>query len=372
MNFELSDDQAMLADSVDRFGREVWPATDRPRMLAAAGAGEPDRWHAMAELGWLALPFSEGQGGLGGVASDVMVVAEGLGRHLLPDPFVTCGVLIAPLLGEANGALLVSVLTGSTRVALALGDGDARFDHLTISTQATRTPDGYRLSGAKQFVSDGADANWFIIPARTAGAATDIDGISLFLVAREAVGLAVDRFRALDHHRHARLYMNDVVVMAEALIGDENAGGPALDDAVRRATLALCAEAVGAMDALNDMTLEYLKTRKQFGVAIGSFQALQHRMVDMAIAAEEARSITYRATLEFEAGADDGGRMIAAAKTRVGQSGLFVGRQAVQLHGGIGTSDELVISHYLKRLMMIDMTFGHADYHRARFAALAA
>ena len=362
MNFELSDDQAMLADSVDRFGRDTWPVADRPRLLAEHGRGETGRWRAMADLGWLALPFAESQGGIGGAPSDLMVVAEGLGRHLVPDPFVGCGVLVSSLLGETQSALVEAVIAGTARVALALGDGDARFDHLAVATTATRVGDGYRLTGDKQFVLDGGDAQLFLIPALLDGAT------GLFLVASDAAGLEIDRFRALDHHRHARLRLrgavSDVLLSADA--------EKPLNHAVQRATLALCAEAVGAMDALNAMTLDYLKTRKQFGAAIGSFQALQHRMVDMAIAAEEARSITYRATLEMEAGVEDGGRMVAAAKTRVGQTGLFVGRQAVQLHGGIGTSDELVISHYLKRLMMIDMTFGHADHHRARFAALAA
>jgi alkylation response protein AidB-like acyl-CoA dehydrogenase len=366
MNFELSHDQTMLADSVDRFGRESWPLADRPRQLAEHGQGQTDRWRMMADLGWLALPFAESQGGVSGAPSDLMVVAEGLGRHLVPDPFVGCGVLIASLLGAERPELVESAIAGKTRVAVALGDGDARFDHLAIATTATPAGGGHALSGDKQFVLDGADADWFVVPARI----SDTAGFQLFLIPCDAPGLEVDRFRALDHHRHARLRLRDAVAATDAMIALDDTA-QALDRAVQRATLALCAEAVGAMDALNDMTLEYLKTRKQFGAAIGNFQALQHRMVDMAIAAEEARSITYRATLEMEAGIDDGGRMVAAAKTRVGQTGLFVGRQAVQLHGGIGTSDELVISHYLKRLMMIDMTFGHADHHRARFAALA-
>lgn len=365
MNFELSDDQTMLADSVDRFGRESWPAADRPRLLSGYGRGDLDNWRTMADLGWLALPFSEAQGGLGGRCSDLMVLAEGLGRHLIPEPFVTRAVLVAPLLGSTLGEMVDAVVSGTSKVALALGDGDSRFDHLAVATSATPCADGYRLNGSKQFVPDGADADWFIIPARAA----DTAEINLFLLPRDAPGLARDRFRALDHHRHARLRLTDAVAEPGVLIAGGRNAGPVLHEAVMRATLGLCAEAVGAMDALNAITLEYLKTRQQFGAPIGSFQALQHRMVDMSIAAEEARSITYRATLEMDAGVQDNGRMVAAAKTRVGQTGLFVGRQAVQLHGGVGTSEELVVSHYLKRLMMIDMTFGHADYHRARFAA---
>jgi alkylation response protein AidB-like acyl-CoA dehydrogenase len=371
MDFELSSDQSMLADSVDRFGREVWPAADRPRLLAAYGRGEVSNWRQMADLGWLALPLSEAQGGLGGRPSDLMVVAEGLGRHLVPEPFISSCVLAASLLEPSRTELLDAVVSGDTKLALAVGDGDSRFNHLSVATTATSQGGGYVLSGVKQFVADGADADHFVVPARTSGAVDALDGISLFLVPRGAPGLGVDRFRATDHHRHARLRLDNVSVGSDALIGEEGGSGMALGQAVKRAIIAHCAEAVGAMDALRDITLEYLKTRRQFGAAIGSFQALQHKMVDIAIACEEARSITFRATLELEAGVLDKGRMASAAKARVGQTGLFVGRQAVQLHGGVGTSDELVVSHYLKRLMMIDMAYGHADHHRARFAAAA-
>lgn len=369
MDFELSADQKMLAESVDRFGRDAWPSADRPRLLASYGRGEVSHWRNIAALGWPALPLSEAQGGFGGSSSDVMVVAEGLGRHLVPEPFVSTAVLAAPLLDPSRVDLLAAIVEGKTRIALAVGDGDERFDHMAIATVASRQSDGYRLSGTKQFVADGADADWLIVPTRIEGAA---DGISLFLVPRDTPGLTVERFRAADHHRHGRLRLDGVTVSADALIGEEGASGEALDHAIARAILAHCAEAVGAMDALQEITLEYLKTRKQFGAAIGSFQALQHRMVDIAIACEEARSITYRATLEFQARDAESARFISAAKARVGQCGLFVGRQSVQLHGGVGTTDELVVSHYLKRLMMIDLAYGNADYHRARFAALAA
>jgi alkylation response protein AidB-like acyl-CoA dehydrogenase len=371
MDFELNSDQQMLADSVDRFGREAWPAAERPRLLQAFSRGEVGNWRQMAELGWLALPLSEEQGGLGGSPSDLMVVAEGLGRHLVPEAFISCCVLAASVLDASRNDLLASVASGDTRLALAVGDGDSRFSHLVVATTATRTNGGYVLSGEKRYVADGADADWFVVPARTSGAVGDLQGISLFLVPKDAPGLQVDRFRAADHHRHARLRLDRVSLGADALIGEEGAGGMPLGQAIKRAVIAHCAEAVGAMDALRELTLEYLKTRRQFGAAIGSFQVLQHRMVDIAIACEEARAITYRATLEQEAGVLDKGRMASAAKARVGQTGLFVGRQSVQLHGGVGTSDELVVSHYLKRLMMIDMSYGNADHHRSRFAAAA-
>lgn len=371
MDFERTSDQMMLADSVDRFGREQWPIADRPRLLAAAGRETSyGRWRAMAELGWLALPLSEAQGGLGGTASDIMTVAEGLGRHLVPDPFVSVCVGAAPLIEPGRSDLIDAVAAGNARAVLALGDAGARFNHRHVSTTAVKRGADYLLSGDKSFVPDGAEADWFVISARTSGAIDDADGIGLFLIPKDAAGLVVSRVRSADNHRHARLCLDNVVASPESLIGDIDAGGALLDHAVERAILAHCAEAVGAMDALHDITLDYIKTRQQFGRPIGSFQVLQHRMVDIAIACEEARSITYRATLEAEAGVVDGGRMMSAAKARVGQMGLFVGRQAVQLHGGVGTSEELVVSHYLKRLMMIDLSYGNADYHKERFSNL--
>ena len=372
MDFQPTSDQAMLADSVDRFGREEWPLAERPRLLAAAGQqADNSRWQAMAELGWLALPLSEAQGGLGGSAADIMAVAEGLGRHLLPDPFASVCVAAASLLGAAQSGLIEAISSGQTRVALALGDAGSRFNHLHVSTEAIKRGSDYILTGEKTFVPDGADADWFIVPARTSGEVGAIDGISLFLVAKDAARLEVSRIRSADNHRHARLRLDGVVVSADVLLGDVGAGGAALDHAVDRAILAHCAEAVGAMDSLHDITLDYIKTRQQFGKPIGSFQVIQHRMVDISIACEEARSITYRATLAADANMPDSARLISAAKARVGQTALFVGRQAVQLHGGVGTSDELVVSHYLKRLMALDLSYGNADYHRARFAALA-
>jgi pimeloyl-CoA dehydrogenase len=370
VDFQPTDDQVMLADSVERFGREEFPLADRPRLLAAYGrSGDHARWRAMAELGWLALPLSEAQGGLGGSPSDVMTLCEGLGRHLLPEPLISTCVTAAALIGPARGELLEAIAGGTARVALALGDGDARFEHLRVSTQAERSDGGWRLSGTKRFVPDGADADWFVVPARLGGAVDDIAGIGLFLVGADTPGLTIERFRGNDQHRHARLRLESVMLPAAALLTDE--GGLSLGLAVKRGVLAHCAEAVGAMDALRAITLEYLRTRHQFGVAIGTFQTLQHKMVDIEIACEEARSILYRATLEAEAGVMDKGRMASAAKARVGQCGLFVGRQSIQLHGGVGVSDELVVGHYYKRLMMLDLAYGNADHHRARFAKAA-
>lgn len=372
MNFDLTEDQTMLADSMDRFGKERWPAADRWRLLREAGSnGVPDLWDEISELGWLMVPFAEEQGGLGGGFDDAMVLATGIGRHLLPVPVSTNVILVAPLLRTCPAEFVEQVMAGKVRLALALGDGDSRFDHLNVATRADRTGEGFALSGVKHFVADGADADYFIVPARTGGAGAELDGISLFLLTRDTPGLVVEAYRSIDNHRHCRLRLDGAEVASTNLLGEAGKGGLPLGLAVKGGVLALCAEAVGAMDALCNITLDYLKTRSQFGQPIGTFQSLQHRMVDMFIAYEEAYSITVRATLEAKEGVMDKGRMASAAKAKVGQTSLFVARQAIQLHGGIGTSDESVVSHYLRRVTMLDMTLGNSSHHLQRFAALS-
>lgn len=363
MDFTYSDEQAMLREGVDRFGSEQWNAADRVKRMR-----DPDAvarsWAQMAELGWLMLPIAEADGGLGGSAVDVMAVVEGFGRHLIPAPYVSSCVLVPALIGgdPAAAQVLEAIGSGGARAAAGLieADGGYALDHV-----ATRA-EGNRLTGAKLHVEDGGDADWFVVSARSAGAIDDAEGIGLYLVPHDAEGLTVERFRAIDGHRHARLTLNGVQGI---VVGDPDAALPRISAAVDRAIAAHLAEAVGSIDAANAATLDYLKTRQQFGVTIGSFQVLQHRAVDMAVAAEEARAMLYHATLNLDrVGA---ARAVAAAKTRVGQTGLYVTRQAVQLHGGVGTSEELIVSHHLRRQMMLDLAHGPSDHHRDRFARAA-
>jgi len=376
MNFDLTDEQRLLRDSVDRFGREhydfpVW----RARVLRGEGF-DRGLWRRMAALGWLTLTVPEAQDGYGGSAIDTMVVMEGVGRALMLEPYVGCGVIAPALLPHlapgGHSALLAEIMAGEAVLSLADAEPGARYDLVGVETRAEQQGDSYVLTGEKSHALDGAEADWFVVPARTAGAPGDAQGVSLFLVPKAAPGLAVHGLRAMDHRRNAALALDGVVVGADALIGARDGGYPLLRHAVDLAIVARLAEALGAMEAAYEQTLVYLKTRRQFGQVIGSFQALQHRAVDMAIACEEARSMTYLATLSLGAEPAERSRAIAAAKARVGQTSLFVARQAVQLHGGIGFSDELAIGHYLKRLTMIDMAFGNAAHHRALYAAQAA
>ncbi|MEG3123644.1 acyl-CoA dehydrogenase family protein [Sphingomonas sp. GB1N7] len=370
MDFAYSDEQAMLRDSVDRYGQDEWPAADRLKILAQGSDGARRRWCAMAGLGWLMLPIAERDGGLGGGAVEVMAVMESFGRHLIAAPYVSSCVLVPALIGgdPAAADLLTAIGAGDALAAAALIDADGGDDPSWVETRAERDGDGWRLTGLKPQVEDGADADWFVVSARTAGAAGDPSGIGLFLLARDTPGLTVEGFRAIDAHRHARLTLDAARAIA---IGDPSDALPVIEAAIDRAICAYLAEATGSMEAAAAATLDYLRTRQQFGAPIGSFQVLQHRMVDMTIACEEARAMTYHATLSLGRDPDERRRAVSAGKVRVGQSGLYVGQQAVQLHGGVGFSDELIVSHHLRRLMMLDLAHGAPDHHRARYAALS-
>lgn len=364
MNFDYSDEQLMLRDSVDRYGQQQWDPADRLKMLEQGPAAAVRRWAQMAEMGWLMLPVDEDQGGLGGSAVDVMAIAEGFGRHLILDPWVSSCVLVPALLsggGDAASELAGAIAVGAARAAGAFIESDGGHDPAHVATRA----EGNILSGEKLHVEDGGGADWFVVSARTGGNVDEEAGISLFLVPRDADGLTVSTYRAADHHRHARLALNGVRGVP---IGQADAALPVIEAAVDRAICAHLAEATGSMETATAVTLDFLKTRKQFGVAIGTFQALQHKIVDMTIACEEARAMTYHATLHSNAAPAERRRAAAAGKTRVADCGMHVGQDAIQLHGGVGFSDELIVSHHFKRLLMIDQAHGPRAYHRARFA----
>ena len=373
MDFDLTEEQQMLADSVVRFGREHGDFA-RWRERAAKGEGfDRANWRRMADMGWLGLTVGEAYGGIGGGPTDTLVVMEGIGAHLMLEPYVGSCIIAPALLPQADAALAQEILTavveGSATVALADAETEGRFDRF-VATRAEPREGGFVITGHKSHVLDGADADWFIIAARTDGAPETEAGVTLFLVSRDAPGLTVSPSRAIDHRHNAALELDGVSLSSTAVIGEVGAGWPLLEHARDLAICARLSEAVGAMTAAYDRTLVYLKTRHQFGVPIGSFQVLQHRAVDMAMACEEARSVCALATMSLDAEPAERRRIISSAKARVGQTSLFVGRQAIQLHGGVGFSDELDISHYLKRLIMIDMAFGNADHHRGVVAGM--
>jgi alkylation response protein AidB-like acyl-CoA dehydrogenase len=303
------------------------------------------------------------------------LLMEQAGRALSREPLVGTGVIAAqlvPFMSEPwRSEFAAAMGRGEAVIALAHGEPKARFDLAHVETRADASVRGFMLHGTKSHVPDGAAADWFIVPARTSGMARDRLGISLFLLPAAAHGLTRRSLRGADYRHNAQLQLNAVAVGEQSMIGEPGQGLVLLERVVDHAIVAGLAEALGMMEALRDLTLEYLKTREQFGVRIGSFQALQHRMVDMEIACEEARAMVWQATASLGADARQRRRAVCAAKTRVGQTSLYVGHQAVQLHGGIGTTDDLIVSHYLKRLLMLESSYGNADFHRQRFLEAA-
>jgi alkylation response protein AidB-like acyl-CoA dehydrogenase len=374
MEFDYTEEQLGLQDTLQRFIARDYDFDKRKGILGSELGFSADAWKQYAELGLLALPLPEEVGGLGGSAVDVMVVMEQFGRGLLMEPYLSSVVLGAGLLrdfgsNQLKQKLLPEVAAGSIKLALACYEAAGRYDLSHVSCTATEKGGSWHLDGRKTVVLDGPSADYFLVSARSSGKTNDAGGVSLFLVARDARGLTVTGYPTQIGARAADIALEGVVLGADALIGAAGAALPAIQRAIDRGIAALCAEAVGVMDALNKATLEYLKTRKQFGVAIGTFQALKHRMADMLIAAEQSRSMAVIAAVNADStDSAERGRAIAAAKAYIGQAGRLVGQQAVQLHGGMGVVDEYIVSHYFKRLTMIDLTFGDADYHLARFS----
>jgi alkylation response protein AidB-like acyl-CoA dehydrogenase len=374
MEFNYSEEQLALQDTLQRFISRDYDF-DKRRTFAASELGfSAQAWSQYAELGLLALPFPEEFGGLGGNGVDVMLVMEQFGQGLLLEPYlstvVTCGGLIRDAGSEAlKKKLLPQIAEGKLKLALAAYEAAGRYDLSYVAATAQESGASWRLSGRKTVVLDGASADHFLVSARSGGKTADRDGLSLFLVPRDAKGLTVAAYPTQSGARAADLLLENVSLGADAVIGSAGKALPIIERAVERANAALCAEAVGIINALNQATLNYLKTRKQFGVAIGTFQALKHKMADMLIAAEQSRSMAIIAAVHADStDAAERHRAVAAAKAYIGQSGRLVGQHAVQMHGGMGVVDELNVSHYFKRLTMIDLTFGDADYQLASFS----
>ncbi len=384
MEFSLNPEQQQLNDSLRRYLDKNYTFDARRRQLQTADGFSTTHWQAFAEFGLLGIGMPEAAGGMGTAtnlggsgcaAEDTMIVMTCFGRSLVVEPYLSTVVLCGNVLRDHVGGteMLAAIVAGDKTMALAVYERAGRYQGSHVATTARRDGDGYVLNGAKAVVLHGDAADTLIVSARTGGAVGDKNGISLFVVERDSAGLGVRGYPTNDGMRAAEITLKDVRVSGGALIGTEGGAYPIIEQALGCGIAALCAEAVGAMEALGEQTLEYLKSRKQFGVAIGTFQALQHRMVDMFIATEQARSITMLAALKVDSDdLNERRRVLAAAKSLVGQSARLVGQQAVQLHGGMGVTDELPISHYFKRLTAIDMTFGDAHYHRGQLGALLA
>jgi alkylation response protein AidB-like acyl-CoA dehydrogenase len=373
MDFSLTDDHVALQDAVRRFCDGEYPAQTRgdpePPALAAR------RWTGMAELGLLGLPFDTELGGSGLGAVELMLVATELGRSLGGGAWLSGVVMAGQLLAEAGTTAqcsewLPAISSGEKTLALAHAEPGARYTLSTVSTTGCRTDRGWALSGRKSLVLDGERANAFLVPVRTAGDDANANGLTLLLVDAKAPGLTIERLATLDARNAAALRLDNVVVPADAVVGAVGAALPLLDKAIDRATAMLCAEAAGAIEALIDMTAEHLKTRQQFGAPLARFQVLQHRIADMLIAAEQAKSMACAAAMAID-GADEAlrHRLVSAAKVVCGQAGRQVAQAAIQLHGAMGMTDESRVGHYAKRLLVIQQLFGDASHHLRRLTS---
>ena len=391
MNFEHTEERRMLADSLNRFIDEQYSFDTRNRIAASADGMSADIWRRFAELGVIGALFRDEDGGFGGFGFDIAVVFEALGRGLVIEPLLGSAILageaIAIAGNSAQKALLADIVDGSTIASFAHDEPGSHYELARVQTTAEHRIDStgsagntarWVLNGAKSAVLQGESATLFVVSARTAGAVDDEAGISLFLVPKDTPGLIVRGTPTMDGGRVAELVFNDVVLDAGAVLGPEGQAYLALERAIGRGVLALCAEALGAMEAAKLATLDYLRTRKQFGIAIGSFQALQHRMVDLLLEIEQARSavINAAAAIDGERSGERGGERIAreralsAAKMSIGRIGTLVAEECIQLHGGIGMSWELPLAHYAKRLVMIDHQLGDQDHHLQRYILL--
>lgn len=375
MDFDFTEEQSMLRDSLDRLLADKYDFEKRRAIMSQPEGWSAEMWAAYAEMGLMALPFAEEDGGLGGSPVETMIVMESLGKALALEPYFATVVLGGGLLrlggsAEQRAELIPLVAEGSLKLALAHMERNARYDLNHVETSATKDGGGYVLSGRKNVVLGGDSADRIFVTARVSGDARDKNGIGIFMVAANAEGLSRRGYRTQDGQRAADVTLEDVKVGADAVIGDPKNGLPLLSRVVDGAIAALCAEAIGVMDRLHALTLDYLKVRKQFGVPIGVFQVLQHDAVDMFVAIEQARSMALYATMLADG--EDGEerrRAMHAAKAEIGRAGRLVGETAIQLHGGVGMTMEYAVGHYFKRMTMIDIAFGDHDHHLRALAA---
>lgn len=376
MDFSYSEEQQMLQDSVQKFVQRHYAFEDRRAIVSSNAGFSAEHWSLFAELGWLTVPFSEEDGGFGGLATDLMVLMEEFGHAMVVEPFIPTAILGGGLIARLGNAvqkeMLAALMEGTLQLAVALYEEQSRYNLANVCTSAQRDGEGYVLSGNKVLVLNGSNAEHLLVSARTSGSSCDRNGISLFMIDAASAGVHCRGYTTVDGHRAAQIRLDRVRVPPSALLGEEGACLSALEQAVDRAALCVSAEAVGAMDTLLQKTVEYSKTRKQFGLTISSFQALQHRMANMFIECQLARSVVLMAAMKLDSDLSDAekAKAVSAAKSRVGKAIRQVGQEAVQLHGGIGITDELDVGHLFKRVTAIETLFGNTDFHTRRFAAL--
>ena len=375
MDFTFNEEQSLIQDQVDQFVQKEYDWETRQSLSnSELGFGE-DNWKKFAELGWLGISVSEDSGGFGGSAIESMLIMEAFGKGLVVEPFLETVIMAGGLIDDhgsdqQKSSFLEPAIAGEMHLALAYAEPQSRFNLSDVVTEAKADGDNFIINGYKSVVMNGPSADQIIVSARTSGTQLDENGISLFIIDANASGLDKTNYKTVDGRRASDLTFENVSVSKENLIGDQDKGFEILDLAIDKAILAISAEAVGAMEVLYKTTVEYTKTREQFGTAIGKFQVLQHRMVDMFMEYEQCKSLLYMATMKHEEKAEDAKKAISGLKYQVGKAGKFIGQQAVQLHGGMGVTDELNVGHYFKRLTTVGTIFGNTDYHLKKYTSL--
>ena len=376
MNFELSDEQRMIQQSVERFVEDNYDLNKRVALSSKSPGFSTEYWQSMAELGWLGLPFEEKDGGFGGNQIDVLVIMEQFGRGLVLEPYLASIVMGGGALKKGGTEalkreMLPGVIEGYLQLAFAYAEIQSRFDLDDVMTSARKEGENFILNGQKSMVQNAETADQIVVTTRTSGGQVGQQGITIFLIAADEEGLSRDNFPTVDGLRASEITLENVSVGAERILGKVDQGFNILQSVANDAMLALGAEAIGAMEVLYKDTVDYTQQREQFDHPLSEFQVLQHRMVDMFMEYEQCKSLLYRATMETIQDPEAAQRTIHALMHLIGKSGLFIAENAVQLHGGMGMTEELRIGHYFKRLLAIDATLGNADYHLQKFTAFS-
>ena len=375
MDFNFNEEQTLIQSQVAQFIQRDYEWEKRQVLVASDLGFSSENWKTFAELGWLGISLSEKSGGFGGSALESMIIMEEFGKGLVVEPFLETVILCSGLIDscgneEQKADLLGPVISGAMHLALGFTEPQSRFNLADVTTEAKKKNGDYLVSGFKSVVMNGPNADKLIISARTSGKQDDKEGISLFVIDRNLEGVSLRNYPTVDGRRASEVTLENVIIPSNSLLSEEGKGFQHLEGAIDGATLAICAEAVGAMEVLYKATVEYTKTREQFGQAIGKFQVLQHRMVDMFMEYEQSKSLLYMATIKNVEGSKDAKKAISGLKYQVGKAAKFIGQQSVQLHGGMGVTEELNVGHFFKRLTTIITIFGNTDYHLKRYSQL--
>ena len=373
--FPITDEQKQLQDLIHQFIQKDYPFDVRDKLVKSEDGFSKEFWKTFSQFGLLAMPFSEEDGGFNGGPVDIMIILEAFGTGLIVEPYIPNIVLSGNLVSklgnkEQKEAILPNLLSGDMQLAFAFSEPQSRFDLNDVTTLAEKKGSDFKLNGFKSVVMNGPAADKLIISARTAGSQLDENGISLFIVDRETKGVSLRDYSNIDGSKASELTLEDVVLTEDALLGEQDKAFSTIEEVVNLATLAISAEAIGIMQKMNELTLEYTKTREQFGQALSQFQALQHRMVDTFMVHEQTKSLLLMAAAKMNDKADDAVKAISALKYQVGNAAKLIGEESIQLHGGMGVTEEMSIGHYFKRLTTIRTIFGNADYHLKKYSSL--